>query len=86
LKQSVRHLIIIAGTLMLVFGLLTFSYSIKLVESDVYALSSILAGLYMIMRMLQNTHQVKVRQVDIVGMLEKREADKNDSSPKQEQA
>jgi predicted membrane protein len=75
-KQSVRHLLIIAGTLLLVFGLLFFSFALPMVKTDIYAVTAILLGMYILMRLLQNTHSVKVRKVNIVEAVEQREIEK----------
>jgi hypothetical protein len=80
LNQSIRHLVIIGGTVLLVVGLLLFSYEFPFIETDVYALSAILLGMYAIMRTLQKTNHVKVRKVNIVDMLEQRETEKKDAS------
>jgi hypothetical protein len=73
MKQSYRHIFLILGTILTVFGLLFFSFQVPLLESDYIAFGVFITGVYMLYKMLQSATKTKPKKISIVELIEERE-------------
>jgi uncharacterized membrane protein len=83
MKQSYRHIFLILGTILTVFGLLFFSFQVPLLESDYIAFGVFVLGVYMLYKMLQSAPKTKPKKISIVEQLEERERLKIESEEKE---